>query len=343
MGKFVSSAMRILHEFRTHDFVSAESEIEAGWEDRPTRVTPALLLLLATKILLQLRREAGEEFPVETPALAARGLGRDETGTMVAALVGDLSAVRVGRGEGLFTLRNTLVLLTVLLDAGTVRESEVTALLQAAEDTADEFLRAEDPFRLAGRGVEVGPWDVSERGWQGTDLIDLGGLRVPREPGVRIELNRAPSGDLVEAVVVKGRQTGLQLQAYHATRPDAWERARERLAAGVLAAGGEIRAWAGRAGVELRCEVPVEKGPGVRGVSVNRVLGCDGPGWLLRGIVTGEGGAAETRDEWAYEFFERIVVVPSFQPTSAAFLSPSGFVGLRPVSDNQPIPLRRPD
>ncbi|MFJ2809003.1 DUF3710 domain-containing protein [Kitasatospora sp. NPDC087271] len=111
-------------------------------------------------------------------------------------------------------MRNTLLLLAVLLDAGTVRESEVTALLQAVEETTDEFLGAEDPFRLAARGEEVGPWDVSERGWQGTDLIDLGGLRVPREPSVRIELNRAPSGDLVEAVVVKGRQAGLQLQAY---------------------------------------------------------------------------------------------------------------------------------
>lgn len=71
--------------------------------------------------------------------------------------------------------------------------------------------------------------------------------------------------------------------------------------------------------------------------------GSEGPGWLLRGIVSGDGGAADSRDEWAYEFFERIVVDSSCREDRAALLSPTGFVGLRSVSDNQPIPLRRPN
>ncbi|MBD0671952.1 hypothetical protein [Streptomyces sp. CBMA156] len=63
-------------------------------------------------------------------------------------------------------------------------EHGVRKLLQAAEETAGAFLRAEDPFRMAVRGDDVGPWDVSEAGWRGTEVIDLGGLRLPRGPGI---------------------------------------------------------------------------------------------------------------------------------------------------------------
>lgn len=31
-----------------------------------------------------------------------------------------------------------------------------------------------------------------------------------------------------------------------------------------------------------------------------RFLGQDGPGWLLRGVVTGAGAAPESTDQWAY-------------------------------------------
>ncbi|MFF3159013.1 DUF3710 domain-containing protein [Streptomyces sp. NPDC057910] len=46
--------------------------------------------------------------------------------------------------------------------------------------------------------------------------------------------------------------------------------------------------------------------------SAAAVLGHDGPGWLLRGVVTGAGAAPESTDEWAYQLFASSVVVPSF-------------------------------
>ncbi|MFJ7247103.1 DUF3710 domain-containing protein [Kitasatospora sp. NPDC098652] len=206
-----------------------------------------------------------------------------------------------------------------------------------------EFLPAGESLRQAVRGVDVGPWDVTEKDRWEADLIDLGGLMIPREPGVTIEFSSVPSRGLVGVAARKGREVALQLQAFHATAQDPWARSRDQFEANVRQLGGQSRAWTGRAGIELRCEVPVIEPSGRAGTQTIRVLGCGGPGWLLRGIVSGKGARAESRDGWAYDFFERTVVVPSYGQVSAAMLSPAGFAGLRPTADNQPIPLRRPD
>ncbi|MGW3073012.1 DUF3710 domain-containing protein [Kitasatospora sp. NPDC001132] len=343
MVESVDVATGILEEFRADGSLTEERSIEANWEDRPTSVTPALLLLFAAKILLQLRRDDGVEFPSQAAVPTARRLEGADLDTVVAGLTGDLSAVQLGGRHQLFSLRNILVVLAALVDDEAMGEDEVKELLQVAEETAGDFLRAEDPFRLTVRGVDVGPWDVSEAGWRGVEVIDLGGLKIPRSPGVDFEINRSASGSLLEVAVKKGRETGLQLQAFHATSSGYWATARESFVSNVRQLGGEAQAWAGRTGLELRCKVPVASGSGGTAMSVIRVLGCDGPTWLLRGIVSGVGAAADSRDEWAYEFFERTVVDPSYQQVPTALLSPAGVVGLRAFTEGQPIPLRRPD
>ncbi|MFJ6141436.1 DUF3710 domain-containing protein [Kitasatospora sp. NPDC092286] len=273
--------------------------------------------------------------------MAEHGLSEGEVETMVEALCGDLSAVRKGRRSELFSLRNILAILVVLLGEESIHGEDIDFLLGGAEEIADGFLRADDPFRLVERGVEIGPWDASEAGWQGTDLVDLGGLRIPRDPGLKIQVNEGRgSSDLLEAVVLRG-STGVQLQAFHVTQEGAWARAREKFAQNVRGLGGEAREWAGRAGVELRCEIPVEQSPGVRGPQTVRVLGFEGPGWLLRGIVTGEGADPASQDEWAYSYVERVVVDPSFRKVPDPLLSPAGFGSLQPSSDS-PILLRMP-
>ncbi|MFE7588959.1 DUF3710 domain-containing protein [Kitasatospora sp. NPDC057512] len=314
----------------------------ADWEERPERVTPALVLVFAAKILVQLREESGETFPVDAPVVTSQGLGAGDVATMVAALTGDLRAVEAGRLNGLFPLRGTLALLVALTDEEGIRGDDLDRLLGAAEEIADDFVRVEDPFRLVERGTEIGPWDVSEAGWQGTDLIDLGGLRIPRESGLKIQVNAGRgSSDLLEAVVLRGA-TGVQLQAFHATEEGAWARVRETLAQRVRGLGGEVCEWAGRAGIELRCDVPVQRETGLQGVQTIRMLGWDGPGWLLRVTVTGDGAAPDSRDEWAHSYAERIVVVPSFEPALPLSLSATDFGAGRLRSDGQPIRLRMP-
>ncbi|MEV7773309.1 hypothetical protein [Kitasatospora sp. NPDC086791] len=209
MGEASYSALRILEEFRRDGLLAEESSVEADWEDHPTRVTPGLLLLIATRVLFKARQERGAG-PVESPVLLAQGIGRDEIEKLIAALAGDLSAVQAVRDSGLVTLRHFLALLVTFVNDEALDDGDVTDILITAEEFADEFLRAEDPFHMTVRGVDTGPWDVSEQGWRGSDLIDLGGLRIPRELGLRVDLSGAASGVPLEAVITRGR-TGLQL------------------------------------------------------------------------------------------------------------------------------------
>ncbi|MFJ2809004.1 DUF3710 domain-containing protein [Kitasatospora sp. NPDC087271] len=341
MGDVGSAARQVLDEFQRDGSLSPETASRARWEDRPESLTPALVLMFAVKTLLRLRAEEREPFPADVQAIASHGLAPNEVEMMVAGLTGDLRAVRDGRRDALFTLQNTLVLLAVLTDDEDIRGADLDFLLGAAEEMADEFLQAENPFRPARRGVDVGPWDVNEDGWQEDDLIDLGGLRIPREPGCKIELKQDKSSpDLLEAGV-RRKPTSVQLQAYWSAQGDAWGRARETFAENVRGLGGEAREWAGRAGVELRCDVPVVLPSGDRGVQTVLVLGFEGPGWLLRAVVTGEGADPGGQDDWAYGYVERVVVDPSFRKVPNPLLSPAGFGSLKPPSDS-PILLRMP-
>ncbi|MFJ4670195.1 DUF3710 domain-containing protein [Kitasatospora purpeofusca] len=343
MSDVRSTARLILEEFGRNGTLSDAAVARAGWEERPERVTPALVLVFAAKVLVQLREEDGEMFPVDAPAVTSQGLGASDVATMISALTGDLRAVEAGRLTGLFSLQGILAVLGALTDAEDIREEDLDRLLGVAAEIASDLVRVEDPFRLVERGVEIGPWDASETGWRGIDLIDLGGLRIPREPGLKIQLNEGKgSSDLLEAVVLRGT-TGVQLQAFHAPQDGAWSRAREILARRVRDRGGEVREWAGRAGVELRCDVPVQQERGSRGLQSIRIIGCDGPGWLLRATVTGEGAAPGNQDEWVCSYVERVVVVPLFQPTPSRQLSAIDFGSGHPWEDGQPIRLRMPD
>ncbi|MEU6821538.1 DUF3710 domain-containing protein [Streptomyces atriruber] len=144
---------------------------------------------------------------------------------------------------------------------------------------------------------------------------DLGGLLIPRENGVKVGLRRA--GDAVSGVTLLNGATALQLQAFRSDGSRPWDAVRAEIRATVRWQGGEAEDWAGDAGVELRATVPVTTPSGGWGMQTVRMLGCDGPGWLLRGVISGEGAAPDSRSSWVYETFFRIVV-DSTSPVSGS-------------------------
>ncbi|MFD7910755.1 DUF3710 domain-containing protein [Streptomyces sp. NPDC059752] len=199
--------------------------------------------------------------------------------------------------------------------------------------------------RSPDRGVGVGPWDVDERGWQALDLIDLGGLRIPRTAARKVQLKCSRSSEeCAEAALIRDASAALQLQAFRTAGEPEWEQVCMRLAVDVRARGGEAEQGVGRAGVELRAVIPVVSGPHEPSSRTVRFIGCDGPGWLLRGVVSGEVALPESRDEWAYSCFESVVVDPSFVPRPAAVsASPAVYAPAAPPQRGRMILLRVPD
>ncbi|MFJ7777978.1 DUF3710 domain-containing protein [Streptomyces yangpuensis] len=238
-----------------------------------------------------------------------------------------------------------LELLVLLITEEAMTDEEVTVLMESARAMTEEALQAEDLLRPPYRGVDVGPWDVSETGWQALDLLDLGGLRIPRRAARKIELNPLRSGpEYGEVVLLRDTTASLQLQAFRTLGEPEWEKVCVRLEEDVRARGGEVERWSGRAGVELRVTIPGVNDVHGRELMTVRFIGCDGPGWLLRGVINGEVALPESRDDWAYSCFESVVVVPSFaMRTAGIFTSITTYGPVAPPERIRAIPLRMPE
>jgi hypothetical protein len=178
------------------------------------------------------------------------------------------------------------------------------------------------------RGLDVGPWDFAEVGsaTAACARMDFGGLLVPKGEYSDIHLNRV--GAVLAAVTLIKEGSALQLQAFRCNGKASWGSVREQLGNRIRRQGGAVDEYAGHAGLELRGAVAVTRLGGRRGLQSVRMVGCDGPGWLLRGVVTGEAAELESRYLWPYETFSQVVVVPG-----AAGAGADSVIGVRAPVD----------
>ncbi|MFE1834889.1 DUF3710 domain-containing protein [Streptomyces sviceus] len=288
-------ARSVVAQFRRDGFVAPESAERTEFEVwDPT--TPGRVLLVALQTLLVLRAEDGRS-DLGRPV---RGLDEEEAGLMLRTLLGDAAAVPETSRRDLITLDRLLGLLASVIAEESMSEEEVDALLEAAE----EGCRA------------VGPWDESDdRRPLGGQLVDLGGLLVPTEPGLKIEpMSSREDGSVVAVTVIRGR-TAIQLQAFRALGDTSWATVREDLARTIRGRGGSAEERVGPAGTELQAVVRVQGPPG-KDRQTARVLGHDGPGWILRGFVSGVGAEPDSTEEWPYATFQGTVVRPPSDPSA---------------------------
>ncbi|WP_416979055.1 DUF3710 domain-containing protein [Streptomyces sp. T028] len=323
-------AREILAQFRRDGFVAPENEsaAEFGVWDRPT---PGRVLLTALQLELNDRRTEGH-----SPERIATDLGHEEAAAVITGLLGDVAALRHAEQRGRLSLSGVLTLLRAAIEAEGYTEAEVEELLGFAEETA----------RAALRGPVSGPWDAGSPGVPEGEYTDLGGLRIPAQPDIELKFvgDRSGDGGVLAVTVVHGEpgaRTALQLQAYHRTPARSWDTVRADLLAKLSRDGASVREWAGPAGVELRAEVPVVRRDGSHTTMHSRFLGFDGPGWLLRGVVTGAGAAPDSTDDWPYAFFGNTVVVPEFTGSAESGPAESGPADSARTEGNT-IPLRIP-
>lgn len=128
---------------------------------------------------------------------------------------------------------------------------------------------------------ESGPWD-SEESHSERERVDLGGMRLPVDPGFEVQLNLA--GEQIVGAVVMFNESALQVHAFAAPkRSGIWDEVRGELAEGVKSAGGTAEEREGPFGIELSAQVPADGGA----PQPVRYLGVDGPRWFLRAVISG--------------------------------------------------------
>lgn len=136
----------------------------------------------------------------------------------------------------------------------------------------------------------VGPWDVSERPVDATDprSVDLGALVVKGRLGFELRLQTDKATEAVQAVMLVAQDGAVELRVFAKSRgAGLWDDVRKEIAADAARRGGTATELEGRYGTELRVVAPVRTPEGKAATQTSRIVGVDGPRWLLRATYLG--------------------------------------------------------
>lgn len=175
----------------------------------------------------------------------------------------------------------------------------------------DDVEPSEDPS-TADRRRAVGPWDVSEHPPDTDDprCIDLGGMVITGREGLELRLQTDPSTQAVVAVMLVSQDGAVEVRAFAAGRTvGIWDDVRRDVAAEAARLGGTATETAGEYGTELRVVVPVQAPGGASATQTSRVVGIEGPRWLLRAAYLGSPATSPDPDHVLSAALRDVVVV----------------------------------
>lgn len=201
-------------------------------------------------------------------------------------------------------------------------------------EEADDELPVGDVGPLEGadsadRRRGFGPWDVSERPPDTDDprVIDLGGLVITGRAGLELRLQTDPSTQAVVAVMLVSQDGAVELRAFAAGRTAGiWDDTRREVAAEAARLGGTATETEGEYGTELRVVVPLQAPDGRSATQTSRVVGIEGPRWMVRATYLGAPATAPDPDHVLTAALRDVVVVR----------------GQEAMAPRQPLPLRLP-
>ncbi|MFC0625383.1 DUF3710 domain-containing protein [Kribbella deserti] len=170
------------------------------------------------------------------------------------------------------------------------------------------------------RGTRTdGPFDSTEvphEELHAEDRIDLGGLVITGLPGMELRLQVDEQTNEVQAVLLVLEDSALELRAFAAPKTAGiWDDVRREIAAEATRMGGTATEADGPFGTELVLVVPVtDPDSGQVFSQTSRVIGVDGPRWLLRGTILGRAGVEPEAAKPMEESFRKVVVVRGSEP-----------------------------
>jgi len=159
-----------------------------------------------------------------------------------------------------------------------------------------------------------GPWDSSEKSpGDDPDYIDLGALLVRGRAEFTLQLPTDGETEDLGSVVLVTETSALELRAFADTRSGGlWNEVRADLVEEVERLGGEATAVVGPFGDELQVLVPSASPE--EGAQPSRILGIEGPRWLLRATVLGSAAVDPFDDGILMEALRDVIVVRGPEP-----------------------------
>jgi hypothetical protein len=183
-------------------------------------------------------------------------------------------------------------------------EEETTE--ETGEEAGSDEPRGEGPFD----SNEVDPAILTAE-----DRIDLGALVITGLPGMELRLQVDEASNEVQAVLLVLEDSALELRAFAAPKTSGiWTDVRREIAAEATRMGGTASETDGPFGTELVLVVPVEDPEGQIFSQTSRVIGIDGPRWLLRATVLGRAAVEPDAAPPMEQALRNVVVVRGSEP-----------------------------
>jgi hypothetical protein len=161
-----------------------------------------------------------------------------------------------------------------------------------------------------------GPWDSAEKD-VGDDpaYLDFGSLLIRGRPGFNLQVPTDDDQGTIGSVVLVTEDSGLELRAFADARSGGlWDAVRADLEDEAERLEGEVERVDGPFGPELHIKVPVTMPDGVHGVQPTRIVGIEGPRWMLRATFLGQEALEPSDDSLLMNALRDVVVVRSDEP-----------------------------
>lgn len=187
-------------------------------------------------------------------------------------------------------------------------------------EAADPSEHPEDPSHVDDQpsnqqGIESGPQDsFGEPAPAG--YLDLGALYVPRMPGLQLRGKFEKGRETLSRMLLVLGKTGVTASVAAAPKSGgAWPELADQIETSIVAAGGQVSRVDGRYGEELDAKVAGVLPDGTKGFTPLRIVGIEGPRWLVRldiqgSAISGDAEARETVDE----LIEQLIVNRGSEP-----------------------------
>jgi hypothetical protein len=171
----------------------------------------------------------------------------------------------------------------------------------AAAEEADEATSADESTdQETAEEPARGPFDVDDLPEDDVTRVDLGSLLIEPEQGRELRLQVDEASGAVQSVLLAGQDGAIEIRAFAAPRNgDLWSEVRPQIAADMAQKGGTATEREGRFGPELVCQVQVKRKEGGTATQPSRIIGINGPRWLLRATFFGKPALEpETATDW---------------------------------------------
>ncbi len=174
----------------------------------------------------------------------------------------------------------------------------------------------EDGEEITEEGTQqVGPID-SEGGLCPAGYLDLGSLFVPALPGIQLRAQFEDDKKTLRRILLVTGTSGIQLSVIAAPRSGGvWSELREQVAESIANANGISEDVNTKYGTELAAVIPARMPDGTDGRQPLRIIGIEGPRWLLRVDLQGMAAADDaTARGQCEEIIDRIIVNRGAEP-----------------------------